>query len=109
GTQRATRLHESVAELDAQISRVSARVPFVEKLEGRLKGPNALSGDVDRKLEDELARRVELETLKAACDGLEAQMVDAQHKLDGVRTLQTTFAPLVGEVTKLRAEIGAAE
>ena len=43
GTQKATRLHESVAELDAQISRVSARVPFVEKLEGRLNGLNTLS------------------------------------------------------------------
>src|SRR5213076_2939539 len=31
GAQKATRLQESVAELDAQISRVTARVPFVEK------------------------------------------------------------------------------
>ena len=65
GTQKATRLHESVAELDAQISRVSARVPFVEKFEGRLNSLNALSADVDRKLEEQLARRTELETLKA--------------------------------------------
>ena len=64
GTQKATRLDESVAELDAQISRVSARVPFVEKLEGRLNGLNGLSADVDRKLEEQLARRAELDTLK---------------------------------------------
>jgi hypothetical protein len=84
GTQRATRLHESIAALDAQVSRVSARVPFVEKLEGRLNGLNTLSGDVDRKLEEQLARRTELETLKTSVDGLAAQMVDAQHKLDAV-------------------------
>src|SRR5262245_43480184 len=41
GAQKATRLHESVAELDAQISRVSSRVPYVEKLEGRLNSLNA--------------------------------------------------------------------
>ena len=58
GTQKATRLHESVAELDAQISRVSARVPYVEKLEGRLNSLNALSADVDQKLEDQLARQL---------------------------------------------------
>src|SRR5260370_40422719 len=109
GTKKGTRLHESVAELDAQISRVSARVPFVEKFEGRLNSLNALSADVDRKLEDQLARRTELETLKAQCDGLAAQMVDAQHKLEAVRTLQAGLVPLVAEVAKLKTEIGAAE
>ena len=66
GTQKATRLNQSVAELDAQISRVTARVPFVEKLETRLDGLNALSAEVDHKLTDQLARRAELETLKTA-------------------------------------------
>src|SRR5262245_64339840 len=75
GTQKAMRLHESVAELDAQISRVSSRVPFVEKLEGRLNTLNSLSADVDQKLEDQLSRRSELEGLKTACDGVIAQMV----------------------------------
>jgi twitching motility protein PilT len=109
GTRKATRLHESVAELDAQISRVNARVPLVQDLEGRLNGLSELSADIDRKLGDQLARRVELETLKAACDGLEAQMRDAQQKLHTVSELQTTLTPLVGEVTRLRADVGAAE
>ena len=97
------------AELDAQVSRVSARLPFVEKFEGRLNSLNALSADVDRKLEDQLARRTELETLKTQCDGLAAQMADAQHKLEAVRTLQARLLPLVAEVAKLKTEIGAAE
>ena len=109
GTQKATRLHESVAELDAQVSRVSARVPFVEKFEVRLNGLNALSADVDRKLEEQLARRTELDALKAPCDGLAAQMVDAQHKLDRRARAADTLVPLVAEVNTLRAEIGAAE
>ena len=109
GTQKATRLHESVAELDAQISRVTARVPFVEKLEGRLNTLNVLSGDVDQKLEDQLARRSELETLQTACDGVIAQMVDAQHKLEVVGALQNKLVPLVADVTRLKAEITAIE
>src|SRR6185436_18565516 len=36
-------------------------------------------------------------------------MVDAQHKLDAVRALQTSLVPLVAEVTKLKGEISAAE
>ena len=109
GTQKATRLHESVSELDAQISRVSARLPFVEKLENRLNGLNTLSGDVDRKLEEQLIRRAELETLKSFVDGLAMQMVDAQHKLDAVRSLQSALLPLVAQVSNLKSEIGAAE
>ena len=62
GTQKATRLHESVAELDAQISRVSARVPFVEKLEGAPQQPErAQRATSISKLEEQLARRAELD------------------------------------------------
>ena len=104
GTQKATRLHESVAELDAQISRVSARVPFVEKLEGRLNGLNTLSAEVDQKLEGAAhAQRAELEALRAACDGLGEQMIDAQHKLEAVRALESArWSPLVADVTRLK-------
>src|SRR5262249_41367546 len=109
GTQKATRLHEAVAELDAQVSRVSARVPFVEKLEGRLNSLNALSADVDQKLEDQPGRRAELEGLKTACDGVLAQMVDAQHKLEAVTALQGKLVPLVADVTRLKTEITAIE
>ena len=69
--------------------------------------PERLSADVDRKLEEQLARRAELDTLKAACDGLAAQMVDAQHKLEAVRTLQTSLVPLVAEVNKLQGRTSA--
>ena len=97
-----------MAELDAQLSRVTARVPFVETLESRLNGLNAVSADVDRKLEDQLARRTELETLKASCDGLAEQMVDAQNKLVDVRALQTRLVPLVAEINVLRTQIKTA-
>src|SRR5947207_590653 len=68
GTQKATRLNETIADLDAQVSRVSARLPFVDGVEGRLNGLNVLSRDVDQKIEAQLARRGEIESLRAACD-----------------------------------------
>ena len=36
GTKAATRLGELAAELDAQLTRVGARLQFIEKLEGRI-------------------------------------------------------------------------
>src|SRR6202040_4063254 len=78
---------------------------FVEQLEGRLNGLNA---DVDRKLEEQRARRVELEATTAACDALGAELVDAQHKLEAVRGLQRRLVPLVAEVKAVKAEIAAA-
>ena len=39
GTQKATRLNEAVAELDAQLSRVTARVPFVENAGSAVERP----------------------------------------------------------------------
>ena len=106
-TRQATRLTESVAELDAQISRVSARVSLVESVETRLDGLNAISAEVDRKLEEQLARRVELDTLKVACEGMAAQLVDAQHQLEDVRTLGRTLVPLVADVNQLRTDVSA--
>ena len=63
-------------------------MPFVEKLEARLNGLSTFSADVDQKLQAQLARRAELDTLRTACDGVIEQMTDAQHKLDAVRALQ---------------------
>jgi chromosome segregation ATPase len=66
-----------------------------------------LSGDVDRKLQEQIARRAELDALKSALDGVAEQVVDSQHKLDSVKKLQTTLVPLVAEVNKLRSDITA--
>jgi twitching motility protein PilT len=109
GTRDAARLHESVAALDAQIARVTARVPDVETLEDRLNDLNGLSRDVDRKLDEQLGRRIELETFKDVYNRFEALTVDAQQKLDAVRALETALVPLTAEVTELRADISAAE
>ena len=81
---------------------------LVESVETRLDGLNAISAEVDRKLEEQLARRVELDTLKVACEGMAAQLVDAQHQLEDVRTLGRTLVPLVADVNQLRTDIATA-
>ena len=84
GTKAATRLGELAAELDAQLTRVGARLQFIEKLESRVNNLHVLTQDNDRKLAEQLARRNEVESLKSLCDTLGTQVVDAQQKLDGV-------------------------
>ena len=48
GTRAAESLSDVVANLDAQMSRVSARVPIVDTLELRLNGLHEVSTDVDQ-------------------------------------------------------------
>ena len=105
--RRRRRTSTSRSPSSTRRSRASARACRSSRsVEARLNGLNSLSADVDRKLEEQLARRAELDTLKTACDGLAAQMIDAQHKLEAVRALENTLVPLVAEVNKLRTEIG---
>ena len=107
GTKSATRLGELAAELDAQLTRVGARLQFIEKLEGRINNLHVVTADVDRKLGEQLARRTELETLKSLCDTVGTQVVDAQQKLDSVAALQHKLVPLASEVDRLERAVDA--
>jgi protein HOOK2 len=101
GNRAVARLDERSAELDAQITRVEARVQFVEKLEQRVNGLHVLTAEVERKLADQLTRRAEVEGVKNLCDTLLTQVVDAQQKLDGVAALQGRVMPMVTQVGTL--------
>ena len=70
GNQSAARLGELAAELDAQVTRVGARLQFVEKLEQRVNGLHVVTAEVEHKLAEQLARRAEVESLKSLCDTL---------------------------------------
>jgi DNA repair exonuclease SbcCD ATPase subunit len=101
GHRTAARLGDVAQELDAQLTRVGARVQFVEKLDERVNGLHALTSDVERKLADQLALRAEMEGLKNLCDALGTQVADAQQKLDGVAALQSRLLPVTAQVTGL--------
>ena len=101
GTRAVARLDERAAQLDGQITRVEARVQFVEKLEQRVNGLHMLTAEVERKQADQLTRRAEVEGAKSLCDTLLTQVVDAQQKLDGVAALQGRVLPMVSQVAVL--------
>ena len=104
-SQKAAWLEESMSALDGQVSRVEARASLVEKIEARLNGLNTLSTEIDRRLEQQLERRNDFDILKTASDGVAAQIVDAQHKLEALNALQTRFLPLVEQVRALKIDI----
>lgn len=101
GSQAAARLGELTGELDGQLTRVGARLQFVERLEERVNGLHVVTMDVERKLGEQLARRVEVEGLKNLCDTLATQVIDAQQKLDGVAALQGRLLPITQQVAAL--------
>lgn len=105
GTQKATRLGEIVVDLDGQIGRVSERVQFVEKIETRLNLLSTLNVEVDRKLQDQLACRAELEMLKSQCDGVSRAMLDAEQKLEAISALQQALLPLTTQHAAVKAEL----
>ena len=94
GNRSAARISEVATELDARLTRISARTQVVEMLETRLNSLHLISSEVDAKVAQQLARRVELDTLKSELDGVITQMVDAQHKLEAVSSLQVKLLPM---------------
>ncbi len=101
GSRSALRLAEVAGELDGQLTRVGARLQFVEKLEERVNGLHVVTTDVERKLTEQLLRRAEVDGLKNLCDTLATQVIDAQQKLDGVAALQGRLLPVTGQVAAL--------
>ena len=105
GTKQATRLGEVAAELDDQLTRVTARIEFVDKLEGRINTLHGVTEEVDRKLAKQLGRRAELDTLKTQCDGLITQMLDAHQKIQAVSALQGKILPMENRLVVLHERL----
>ena len=57
GTQKAANLVAIADDLDRQMTRIASQQQFVETVDARLSTLSTLSGTVDRKLEEQLARR----------------------------------------------------
>ena len=106
-SQQATVLDEFMSGLDGQISRLEARASLVERVESRLNGLNALSTEIDRRLQQQLERRTDFEILQNASDGLVAQISDAHHKLAALDASQARLLPLIEQVRALETDIDA--
>src|SRR5439155_4367608 len=75
------------------------------RVESRLNGLNALTADVDRKFDEQIARRAEVEALRNQIDGVGIQVTDAQQKLEGVSTVQSKLLPLTAQLSMLKSQI----
>ena len=106
-TKQATRLESMAMQLDVQATRLATRQPFVESLDARLNALHLVSLDVDRRMTEQLARRAELEAVRAVADGVIAQMSDAQHKLDVVTARQQDIQPFDDRLQSMREELDA--
>ena len=105
GAEKASNLVAITDDLDRQIARLSTQGQFIERIEGRLNDLNVLSGEVDRKVREQLVRRTEIDALKSQCDGLGIQVTDTQQKLDVVSTLQNKLLPLTAQLSMLKGQI----
>src|SRR5262249_39110894 len=80
GTQNAANLVSLADDLDRQMNRIASQQQFVERVEGRLNALNVLTGEVDKKLDDQIARRGEVDGLKSQIDGVSLDVTDARQK-----------------------------
>ena len=109
GTQKAATLVAIADDLDNQMTRIASHQQLVEKIDTRLHSLNALSISVDKRLEEQIARRNDVESLKNVCDGLGLQVNDAQQKLDAVSGLQHKLLPLTTQVATLKTQLDKAQ
>jgi chromosome segregation ATPase len=101
GIRTMARADQLVQELDAKLTQVGARMQFIERVEERANALNALSVDVDRRMQDQLTRRAELECVKVQCDGVSSSILDAEQKLGAVSSSQTKVLQLAAELARL--------
>jgi chromosome segregation ATPase len=102
---RTASVAESVDDLAARLAALEPRTRIVDDLEGRLNALSALSNDVDRRLSGQLAARAELESLNVVCEGLTAQIADAQHKLAAVNAARMELEPAIDRLAVLQRDL----
>src|SRR5205814_48010 len=78
GTKQATRLGEVAGELDAQLTRLTSRIQFVDKLEARINTLHVMTADVGEQVKRVQALGEELNRASAAKDGRIAELARTQ-------------------------------
>ena len=109
GTQKAATLVAVAEDLDRQMRQIAEHQQVVEQVDARLNALNALSSDVDGHMQEQLARRAEVESLKSFCDGLAIQVADARLQVDGINVTQQKLLPLTTQVAELRSSVDKTE
>ncbi|MCC6247630.1 MAG: hypothetical protein IT499_07710 [Rubrivivax sp.] len=107
GSPSARYLGELESALEVQVARVESRIGVIDQLEQRVGHIVTVIADVERRLSAQLQRREEVDSLKALCDTLLAQLVEAQPRLEAMVALRERLAPLSDEVNALAAALAA--
>jgi chromosome segregation ATPase len=107
GAGTAAQVGQLVSELDGQVTRMTARLEFVDRLEKRLSALSGLNADVDERLRDQLTRRAELEGVKVQCETVSVQIMDAEQKLEAVSDSHARLLPLTNDVARLESRVAA--
>ena len=102
---KTTSVAEAVDDLATQLAALEPRTRIVEDLEARLNALNALSSEVDRRLSEQLAARAELESLNVVCEGIAAQVTDAQQKIAAVNAARIELEPALDRLTRLQHDL----
>jgi chromosome segregation ATPase len=101
----AERTTQAIAELEAVFARSSEKLQFVEKVERRLQGLHTLNTEVGRRMEEQLARRAELDGIRTRIDEVTAHITDAHQKLDAIRTAQEKLPAILESAATLARDV----
>ena len=106
--ERAIAMRPQIEALGGQLDLLTPRLSFMEQLKSRLSTLNDLSGDIDHRLAAQVRRQADLEQARVACDGLAAQITDAQQKLAALESAQARLASLPGQMADIQASLADA-
>mgnify|MGYP003348691664 CR=1 FL=1 len=109
GTQKAAHLVAIADDLDRHMTRLTGYQQFVGSIESRLGALQTLTIEVDRKIEEQIARRGEIETMRSLCDGVATQVTEMRQRLYSLNQTQSKLLPLAEQVNSLRQEVAGAE
>jgi chromosome segregation ATPase len=101
----AERTRETITELDATLARSSEKLQFVEKVERRLNGLHTLNTEVGRRMEEQLARRADLDSIRTRTDEISSHISDAHQKLDAIRAVQEKLPAILECASTLARDI----
>jgi chromosome segregation ATPase len=106
--ERAIAMRPQVEELAGRLEQLTPRLSFMEQVHSRLRTLNDLSGDIDHRLAAQVGRQADLEQARIACDGLAAQITDAQQKVAALEAAQARLASLPEQMAEIQASLSDA-
>ena len=103
--QIAESTRETITELEATLARSSEKVQFVQRVEQRLHELHKLNTEVGRRLDEQLARRADLDSIRNRTEEISAHISDAHQKLATIGAEQEKVTAMLESAAALGREI----